>query len=340
MSQSPLIDGAELFVAHAADTTTAVSNAQRANAGRCWSCARMRPPAVCRQHAHFRGRRADTQIRSPHPSTIGSNPCAHRRHELDAGRGLPAARRPRHPALGSTEQHSHLRLTVDCILPERVAADAAEPLGIPVFPVVPYGVTPYFREFPGLHLAPGRDAPARRARHPRRHGPQRLPPHPDRQRARRQQRRAAVRAGVGRRSRRLPSALPQLVERAAHVGQGAGDRSRRVARVVDGELPVDAPSGHRHAVHAAHHGRSRPRPRARSGRAARSTSATATTAACINAPTRTCSRSGRSRSRKRARCSTAPGAPGNRGRAMRSSSGARARSAARWARTSRAPVTM
>ena len=49
--------------------------------------------------------------------------------------------------LGSTEQHSYLRLTVDCILPERVAVDAAEPLGVPVFPVVPYGVTPYFREF-------------------------------------------------------------------------------------------------------------------------------------------------------------------------------------------------
>ena len=51
--------------------------------------------------------------------------------------------------LGSTEQHSHLRLTVDCILPERVAVDAAEPLGIAVFPVLSYGVTPYFREFPG-----------------------------------------------------------------------------------------------------------------------------------------------------------------------------------------------
>src|SRR5689334_23803267 len=51
--------------------------------------------------------------------------------------------------LGSTEQHCHLRLTVDCILPERVAADAAEPLGVPVFPVVAYGVTPYFRAFPG-----------------------------------------------------------------------------------------------------------------------------------------------------------------------------------------------
>jgi len=66
--------------------------------------------------------------------------------------------------LGSTEQHSHLRLTVDCILPERVAAEAAEPLGIPVVPVLPYGVTPYFREFPGsislrveTHLAVVRD---------------------------------------------------------------------------------------------------------------------------------------------------------------------------------------
>jgi len=66
--------------------------------------------------------------------------------------------------LGSTEQHSYLRLTVDCILPERVAAEAAEPLGVPVFPVVAYGVTPYFREFPGsislrveTHLALVRD---------------------------------------------------------------------------------------------------------------------------------------------------------------------------------------
>jgi creatinine amidohydrolase len=51
--------------------------------------------------------------------------------------------------IGSTEQHSYLRLTVDCILPERVAVEAAEPLGVLVFPVLPYGVTPYFSEFPG-----------------------------------------------------------------------------------------------------------------------------------------------------------------------------------------------
>lgn len=51
--------------------------------------------------------------------------------------------------LGSTEQHAHLSLAVDSILSERVAAEAAEPLGVPVFPAVAYGLTPYFMDFPG-----------------------------------------------------------------------------------------------------------------------------------------------------------------------------------------------
>lgn len=51
--------------------------------------------------------------------------------------------------LGSTEQHAYLSLSVDSILSERVSVEAAEPLGIPVFPVVAYGITPYFRAFPG-----------------------------------------------------------------------------------------------------------------------------------------------------------------------------------------------
>ena len=38
---------------------------------------------------------------------------------------------------------------VDCILAERVSIDAAEPLGIPVFPPVNYGITPYFKGYPG-----------------------------------------------------------------------------------------------------------------------------------------------------------------------------------------------
>jgi creatinine amidohydrolase len=51
--------------------------------------------------------------------------------------------------LGSTEQHAYLSLAVDSILAERLAVEAAEPLGVPVFPVVSYGITPYFRAFPG-----------------------------------------------------------------------------------------------------------------------------------------------------------------------------------------------
>jgi creatinine amidohydrolase len=51
--------------------------------------------------------------------------------------------------VGSTEQHAQLSLMVDCILSERVAVDAAEPIGVPVFPPVNYGITPYFRAFPG-----------------------------------------------------------------------------------------------------------------------------------------------------------------------------------------------
>ena len=37
--------------------------------------------------------------------------------------------------IGSTEQHAYLSLAVDAILSERVRVEAAEPLGIPVFPV-------------------------------------------------------------------------------------------------------------------------------------------------------------------------------------------------------------
>ena len=51
--------------------------------------------------------------------------------------------------LGSTEQHAQLSLSVDSILSERVAAEAAQPLGVPVFPVLAYGITPGFMGFPG-----------------------------------------------------------------------------------------------------------------------------------------------------------------------------------------------
>jgi creatinine amidohydrolase len=51
--------------------------------------------------------------------------------------------------LGSTEQHAYLSLETDNILAERVAAEAAEPLGVPVLPALAYGLTPSFGAYPG-----------------------------------------------------------------------------------------------------------------------------------------------------------------------------------------------
>ena len=51
--------------------------------------------------------------------------------------------------LGSVEQHAYLSLAVDQILAERVSVEAAAPLGIPVLPALPYGLTPYFAAYPG-----------------------------------------------------------------------------------------------------------------------------------------------------------------------------------------------
>ncbi|MBI1775412.1 MAG: creatininase family protein [Proteobacteria bacterium] len=51
--------------------------------------------------------------------------------------------------IGSTEQHGYLSLSVDHILSERVSVEAAAPMGIPVFPGMAYGLTPYYRAFPG-----------------------------------------------------------------------------------------------------------------------------------------------------------------------------------------------
>ena len=51
--------------------------------------------------------------------------------------------------IGSTEQHGLLSLCVDVILSERVSVEAAEPVGVPVFPVINYGFTPSFVDYPG-----------------------------------------------------------------------------------------------------------------------------------------------------------------------------------------------
>jgi creatinine amidohydrolase len=50
--------------------------------------------------------------------------------------------------VGSTEQHAYLSVETDNILAERASVDAAEPLGVPVLPVLPFGVTG-FTAYPG-----------------------------------------------------------------------------------------------------------------------------------------------------------------------------------------------
>src|SRR5436190_8960132 len=51
--------------------------------------------------------------------------------------------------IGSTEQHGYLSLETDNILAGRVSAEAAEPLGVLVLPVLAYGLTPSFAAYPG-----------------------------------------------------------------------------------------------------------------------------------------------------------------------------------------------
>ncbi|HEU4719693.1 MAG TPA: creatininase family protein, partial [Bacteroidia bacterium] len=51
--------------------------------------------------------------------------------------------------IGSTEQHAFLSLSTDTVLAEKIAQDAAEEEGVPVFPVLPYGITPGFMAYPG-----------------------------------------------------------------------------------------------------------------------------------------------------------------------------------------------
>lgn len=51
--------------------------------------------------------------------------------------------------LGSTEQHAYLSVGTDAILCEMGAAEAAAPEGVPVLPVLPFGLTPAFTAFPG-----------------------------------------------------------------------------------------------------------------------------------------------------------------------------------------------
>ena len=51
--------------------------------------------------------------------------------------------------IGSTEQHGYLSLATDAILAERVSVEAADQLGVPVMPTLPFGIAPGFTAYPG-----------------------------------------------------------------------------------------------------------------------------------------------------------------------------------------------
>ena len=116
--------------------------------------------------------------------------------------------------LGSTEQHAYLSLETDNILAERVSVEAAEPLGVPVLPVLAYGITPLFAAYPGspsLSAETYLRVVARAARFALRAG---VPARPARQRARRQHAGAAGGVRVDGRERGSAGDLPRLVDRA------------------------------------------------------------------------------------------------------------------------------
>ena len=141
--------------------------------------------------------------------------------------------------LGSTEQHAQLSLCVDAILADRVSVEAAQPLDVPVFPAISYGLTPSFVDYAGtvtLRLSTlcalvcdvlggmvrsgfrqivvvnghGGNAPA--------HG--------------------AVLEWLDTPSRRAGE-VAQLVQRAADLGQGEGDRSGGLTCLLDGKFSLD-----------------------------------------------------------------------------------------------------
>ena len=50
---------------------------------------------------------------------------------------------------GSTEQHAYLSLSVDSILSARLSSEVGRRSGVPVFPVIPYGLAQQWSAYPG-----------------------------------------------------------------------------------------------------------------------------------------------------------------------------------------------
>ncbi|CAK9886622.1 MAG: 3-dehydro-scyllo-inosose hydrolase [Candidatus Erwinia impunctatus] len=57
--------------------------------------------------------------------------------------------------LGSTEQHAYLSLCTDHLLASKLAEEVGAAENVPVYPGVPFGMAPYFADFPGsINLQP------------------------------------------------------------------------------------------------------------------------------------------------------------------------------------------
>ncbi len=150
--------------------------------------------------------------------------------------------------LGCTEQHAYLSLSTDSILAERLAVEAAEPLASRSFPSWLTGsrrIFARFREPSRLrvetYMSVLRDILDAMAEHGFKrilivngHGGN-----------------TPAQGLVGEWMADHPGVrdqVPQLVERAEGLGAGAGDRSRRFARIVDGKFSVDAPGKYQAAT--------------------------------------------------------------------------------------------
>ena len=140
--------------------------------------------------------------------------------------------------IGSTEQHAQLSLALIAILAERVAVEAAEPLGVPGLSGDALRPDSVFFRLPGHRVSACRNSARRHARCDRLRAPCRVPPRPDRQRPWRKCARGCVRPGADGQVYRDVGQVPQLVECAEDMGQGSGHRHIRIARQLDGELSL------------------------------------------------------------------------------------------------------
>ena len=175
---------------------------------------------------------------------------AHQGHELDAGRGLPGAGRPRG---GPPRQHRAARAAQPDGGLHPLRAGGGRCRRAARRPRVPAGELRHhalLQELPGHHIHAARDPDRRVPRRLRFPQAGRVPPRHGGQRPRRQRAGRLARAGLDEREHGRHGQVPQLVQRARDLEEGAGDRPRREPCVLDGELPLD-PAG-----------RAPPRPRA------------------------------------------------------------------------------